>query len=187
MIDTSTYRNLVHKTIQPYRNKGIDYEELYGIGIVGLQEAAVKHDPTRGALGTIAPLYIRSNVRDALLKNKVYFNTYARATNIDIDSGTYLDTGLPASLSPTERSSLSTPEEQSPENIVLALLDGEKVKTAVDKLKDTRKYVILERYFNEGLASQRTTIAKAMGISQQRVAEIEQQALRDLKQLLGLS
>lgn len=186
MIDTSTYKGLVHKVAKRYKNCGIEYEELVGMGFVGLQIAAHKHDPKRGALGTIAPFYIKNEICTAIRKNKVYFNTYAGATAMDVGTGCHIESEVPVELSDYEKENISTPEYASPESLTFSKLDGKKVKSAVDKLKDNRKRVILQIYFNAGLASKRSEIAREMGISRQRVAEIEQQALRDLKQLLGL-
>ncbi len=186
MINIATYTGLVHKVARRYTGMGIEYEELIGMGLVGLQEAAVKHNSAKGALGTIAPYYIKAQITNAIRKNKVYFNTYAQGLAMDIDTGRYYESDLPVDLSDNDRESITTPDYESPENLAFNQIDGEKVKSAVDRLSDRRKQVILERYFNEGLAKSRHTVAKEMGISHQRVAEIEKTALRDLRKILGI-
>lgn len=55
---------LVHHFVKPYRGRGIDDEELYGTGLIGLIEAVDTFDPSKGALSTHAAFRIRKRINE---------------------------------------------------------------------------------------------------------------------------
>lgn len=60
---------LVHLVCKKYRNSGIEYDELYSIGCVGLVEACKRYDATRSALSTYAMAMINGHILRYLRDN----------------------------------------------------------------------------------------------------------------------
>ncbi len=163
MIDTSTYMNLAYKIAHKYDGRGIARDELFGAALIGLQEAANKWDKTRGVFATCVHLYVKAAITDLFKKQSTKFNLY-QGYGADITEMEYAD-------------------DVADPNLALDLVT---IKKKIRLLKNNRQNVILRRYYGGAELVPRQTIAKEMGISYQRVAEIEETALRDLRKILGV-
>lgn len=183
-INIQDYMPLVKSFIYKYRGKGIADDELVGLGIDGLQAALSVFDPDRGAFATIARLYIKEKIVAQFIKNKTYFNTYAQGVLFDLDTCRWNDGNGLVDLSEADTISLSSTLE-CPEESTISKLDTEKLRQAIELLIPTRKNIILQRFFYEGdKPPTRQALGKELGLSHQRISEIEEQAIRDLRKIL---
>jgi RNA polymerase primary sigma factor len=58
---------LVHTAAQPYRGRGVPYDDLVQEGILGLMQAVERFDPSRGVkFSTYAGWWIRGALIDAV-------------------------------------------------------------------------------------------------------------------------
>ena len=62
---------LVFKFAEKYRNRGLDIEDLHQEGMRGLIDAAIQHDPKRGAFTTCAYVWIKRAFIRATRENKM--------------------------------------------------------------------------------------------------------------------
>ncbi|MFI1535764.1 sigma-70 family RNA polymerase sigma factor [Streptomyces anandii] len=60
-------QRLVHSLIRPYLDQGLDYEDLFQVGVLGLMRAARKFDPAKGyKFSTYATWWVRQQVTRAI-------------------------------------------------------------------------------------------------------------------------
>ncbi|MFF7982033.1 sigma-70 family RNA polymerase sigma factor [Streptomyces sp. NPDC007901] len=60
-------QRLVHSLIRPYLEQGLDYEDLFQVGVLGLMRAACKFDPAMGnKFSTYATWWVRQQITRAI-------------------------------------------------------------------------------------------------------------------------
>ncbi|MEV5850290.1 sigma-70 family RNA polymerase sigma factor [Streptomyces sp. NPDC051985] len=60
-------QRLVHSLIRPYLEQGLDYEDLFQVGVLGLMRAARKFDPAKGyKFSTYATWWVRQQITRAI-------------------------------------------------------------------------------------------------------------------------
>ncbi|HKQ63161.1 MAG TPA: RNA polymerase sigma factor RpoD/SigA [Candidatus Polarisedimenticolaceae bacterium] len=178
----------VVKVAKQYRGLGVPFEDLINEGNVGLVEAARRFDPTRGTrFVTCAVWWIRKAIlgaideRAALVPVPVYQRRHggsdrARVVELDAPSGAERETRR---VEP-----LRAPEE-SAEQALIERESRDLLDTALAGLGERERAVLSLRF---GLDGNRPHVLEELGarlgVSRERVRQIEAQALRRLKRFL---
>lgn len=143
--------------------RGVETGDLVQVGAIALIGAVEKHDPSRGALGMFAGLCIRSAMRGAI----------ARARDEGSGTGGLDEVGMdlpdPRAVGPLE-----------------ALCEADLVRGAVSRLAGGQRAVVELRHGLDGGGSRtQSEVADLLGVTRQRVGQVEGQALGKLRALLG--
>lgn len=187
-VNTADYIHYGYKIASTYSNRGIPTDELQGLAMIALQEAALTYDPARATFATWARWHIRSKITNKFNCDKNKFNLYNRAAEFNVADLTYYSNNAPVDLSASEFETLTG--DTSIEHLVLHKLDSEKLGKslvqALDLLTPKQKYVIIERFYSntDNLVGYKQ-IAAALGISHQAVESLERTALKNLRKILA--
>jgi len=157
---------LVIWVAKKYRTPRLDFADLVQAGTVGLLKTIERFDPKRGVkLGTYATWGIRNAVRRA---RRAEMKHLARR-----DDGDVLKT------IPDDRAGM-------PEDSLFGEIDREQVRRLLDGIGQRAATVLRLAYGvgGEGPLA-RAEIAGRLGVTAERVRQIEQRALRRMKKLLG--
>lgn len=164
MIDVTKHLRLVWKIIRKYGYKppaGMDEDDLFQIGCIGLIKAAEKFDPARGCeFSTLASRWIRSEL------SNLYQGVNAEkriAVTIDIDTKMKGTSATLSNIIPDE-------SLMDPDDVVYA-------KETVAML--TKKEPVIIPLLMKGY--RKVEIAKIMGLSQERIG----QRVRKLRRVVG--
>lgn len=204
------HQGLVHSLANRFRGRGIEYEELYSAGCMGLLKAAKGFDESRGLqfstyavpviLGEIKRLFrdggtvkvSRSlkelslkcvRLRDELQKNGVEPRISEIAEKLGVEQCDVAE-ALAVSLPPL---SLTSENDDGSEYDLPAppeqakITDKIALKQCLDRLLPEERQIIFLRYW-EGKTQ--CEIGKLLGMSQVQVSRTEKQILRKLRQLL---
>lgn len=204
---------LVHSCCQRFKNNGIEYEDLYQVGCVGLIKAADNFDDSLGysfstyavpvILGEIkrlfrdtGPIKISRSLKELSYKTvraKEKFcmkqgrepsvSELAQELNVTAEEIAEAICAGQSVLSMTYESDdgeaqLEIPAKDESEN----LLERISIETALDKLQDNDKKIIILRYYRQ--KTQRET-ADTLGMTQVQVSRRERVILTQLKKLLA--
>lgn len=155
--------------IRKYKNKGIPYSTLLSEAMIASVRAEEAYDPSLGfEFSTFASKYIRAAICEQFRRQSIRINL-REASEIDNSEDFY--------------SILSAGSE----NQTHKMLDKErrlnKIRKLVSKLDDRRKYIMTERFLKDD-QTPRTTIAKKLGVSFQRVAELEKIIIKQFRKEL---
>lgn len=201
---------LVRSCVKRFLQKGIDFEELYAAGCLGLVKAAKGFDEERGflfstyavpvILGEIKRLFrdggsikASRSLKELSLKAKKIADEYQKengetikvstlSIQLGIDEFTAAE-ALSLSLSPL---SLSPDDENAPPEIPVdsgeeEITDRLSLEEAMKQLSKEEKELITLRYFGEKTQSQ---TAKALGTTQVQISRKEKKILLKMRALL---
>ena len=155
-----------------YRTQGIDFLDLIQAGNLGLIGAAGRFDVRKGCrLTTYAKREIRARVQRARHAEMKHWARRAVASD-DPDDGDMLK------MIPDTRAGM-------PEDAVFGEIDREQVRRLLDDIGRRAAAVLRQRFGFDGEQGRtREQIAGSLGVTPERVRQIEQRALRRMKKLL---
>ena len=170
-----------------FRNSGVEIDELQSASVMGLCEAAILYDESKGVLfKTFAYAYCVKYIHKAITDCTMPMTVPERWRNdvemlhldlsfeafgsADADDGTDADRLLYAVAEPTQDEVMVKDEDCS----ILR-------KLMADVLTDKEQRVISLRYGLTDDALSREEVAKVMGISKERVRQTERHALGKLR------
>ena len=161
---------LVNYFINKYYHWIKGNEDMYQLGCLGLVKAAQKWNPGRGAFSHFAGLMIRREINQAIQ----YSNRQMRKADEPVASLDFrFDEG-------TALSSVISTGEELEEDITL--------KVTLEKLLNSinlRYKQVIEMLYFEGLPNKE--VARILGVSDQRIRQIESLALKKMKYFLDLN
>ena len=202
--------NLVHSCAHRFRGKGVEYDELYSAGCVGLVKAADKFDPSLGyrfstyavpvILGEIRQLFrdggtvkLSRSLKELSMKAKAvcerYQNEYGEdipisklSSELGVDEYTAAQ-ALNASLSVL---SLSGDSDDGGIDIPVpsaeeSLTDRLSLRQVIATLSESDRGLITMRYFKHKTQSE---TAKALGTTQAQISRREKKILLRMRAML---
>ena len=202
--------NLVHSCAHRFRGKGVEYDELYSAGCVGLVKAADKFDPSLGyrfstyavpvILGEIRQLFrdggtvkLSRSLKELSMKAKAvcerYQNEYGEdipisklSSELGVDEYTAAQ-ALNASLSVL---SLSGDSDDGGIDIPVpsaeeSLTDRLSLRQVIATLSESDRGLITMRYFKHKTQSE---TAKALGTTQVQISRREKKILLRMRAML---
>ena len=155
-----------------YWTRGIDFLDLIQAGNLGLIGAAGRFDVRKGCrLVTYAKREIQGRVQRARHAEMKHMTRRAVASD-DPDDGDMLET-------------IRDDRAGMPEEYVFGQIDRETVRRLVDDIGGRAATVLRQRFGFDGERGRtREQIAGRLGVTAERVRQIEQRALRRMKKLL---
>lgn len=201
---------LVHACAQRYKGKGIDYDDLFQAGCVGLVKAADGFDESRGLkfstyavpviLGEIRRLFrdggtvkVSRSLKELSLKAKKEQDLFARshgrepsihelAQIMGVDYGLLVE-AICASAPPL---SLTHEEDNTEFDLPVdspeeALADSIALKQLLERLDGRDRQLIILRYFK---GQTQTKVAEQLGMTQVQVSRREKKILLSLREKL---
>ena len=155
-----------------YWTRGIDFLDLIQAGNLGLIGAAGRFDVRKGCrLVTYAKREIQGRVQRARHAEMKHMTRRAVASD-DPDDGDMLET-------------IRDDRAGMPEEYVFGQIDRETVRRLVDDIGGRAATVLRQRFGFDGERGRtREQIAGRLGVTPERVRQIEQRALRRMKKLL---
>ncbi|TAN63703.1 sigma-70 family RNA polymerase sigma factor [bacterium] len=201
---TSNLRYVV-KIALDFRNYGCKLADLIQEGNIGLMHAVKKFNPHKGfRLITYASWWIKASMQDFILKSKGLVRRGAKAlkkklfyksdpkTPAGDDISAYNDLSLntPAGDGSATHMELLTDIRPSQEDVVAELQESIETKrtitTALKRLSSNERYVIERRVMTDEPESLQG-LGDKLGITRERVRQIETNALKKLKTSLALT
>jgi len=174
---------------------GIDFDDLFQVGVIGLIKALENYNEDKGKFSTYAYIRIRGEILDFLKQQNIYPNTekdyitVERAEPED-EELPYTKTGLVLSLNKViseEDDSISlidtlvsnskTPEEEYALKEMI-----EKISYVIENhLDENERKVIYYLYFEE---KEPKEIQEILGVSLGRISQIKSKALEKIKKIM---
>ncbi len=190
----------VVKVALEFKSYGVALKDMIQEGNIGLMHAVKKFDPTRGTrLITYAVWWIKSHIQDYILKTKGLVKRGSRAIKKalfykGLPSGEEAtqplnDFSLDTPLADGETTHLELMADSKPTHAELieeadhAIAVKQDVGAALKVLNDNERLVITERIMTEEPKSLQA-IGTTLGISRERVRQIEASAKKKLKGVL---
>ena len=207
----SSNLRLVSSLSSRFIGRGIEYDDLFSAGCVGLVKAAKGFDDTRGVMfstyavpvilgeikrlfrdggdvkisRSIKELYIKAvKIKDKLeneLSREVTVKEIADEMKLTAEEITEAFCACRATVSLTVSDDDGEKELDVADNIDEKLTEKINIKMAIDKLDEREQKIIKFRYF--GALTQSET-AKKLSMSQVQVSRAEKKALKKLKNIL---
>ena len=181
---------LVHSLANRFRGRGIEYEELFSAGSVGLVKAYDNFDESRGLcfstyavpviLGEIRRLFRDGGAVKMSRSLKELSLKAARARDELSKNGTEPTINELADylgVSPEDAGEYDLPEESGES----ALIDKLALRQCLSELPEEDQRLIILRYFRDQTQSQ---AAAVLGMSQVQVSRRERKILEELRALL---
>lgn len=200
---------LVHKLANRFRGRGIDYDELYSAGCVGLVKACDRFEPERGLcfstyavpviLGEIRRLFrdggsvkiSRSlkelSVKAARVREQLSANGEPRISDIAEALGVAPEEAAEALCAGIPPVSLNTGGEEGEELLVPqssgedALIDRLALRQCLSGLSGEDRDIIIQRYFR---GRTQCETAQLLGLTQVMVSRRERKILQSLREQL---
>ncbi len=200
---------LVHKLANRFRGKGIDYEELFSAGCVGLVKACDRFEPERGLcfstyavpviLGEIRRLFrdggsvkiSRSlkelTIKAARVREQLSANGEPRISDIAEALGVTPEQAAEALCAGIPPISLNSGGEEGEELLVPqssgedTLIDRLALRQCLSSLPEEDRDIIIQRYFR---GKTQCETAQLLGITQVMVSRRERKILQSLREQL---
>lgn len=200
---------LVHKLANRFRGRGVEYEELYSAGCVGLIKACDRFEPERGLcfstyavpviLGEIRRLFrdggsvkiSRSlkelSVKAARVREQLSANGEPRISDIAEALGVTPEEAAEALCAGIPPVSLNTGGEEGEELLVPqssgeeVLIDRLALRQCLSGLSEEDKNIIIQRYFR---GRTQCETAQLLGLTQVMVSRRERKILQSLREQL---
>ena len=172
---------LVHKLANRFRGRGVEYEELYAAGCVGLVKAVDRFEPERGlCFSTYAVKAAR--VRDQLSANgEPRISDIAQALGVTPEEAAEaLCAGIPpVSLDHggEDGEPLPVPSASGED----ALIDRLALRQCLSELSGEDREILMLRYFRRKTQSE---TAQILGMTQVMVSRRERKLLKELREQL---
>lgn len=202
---------LVHSIANRFRNRGIDYDDLYQAGCVGLIKAADNFDETKGfAFSTYAVPVIMGEIKRLFrddgtikvsrslkekslkvqkIKEKFLSNNFREPTINELAELSEIEvcelSEVLSILTPVQ--SLSVFYDDGEDNFDIPddrgdeIIERMSIAEATDKLDETEKRLVKLRYYD---GKTQTETAKMLGVSQVQVSRKEKRILLKLRELM---
>ncbi len=200
---------LVHKLANRFRGRGIDYEELYSAGCVGLVKAVDRFEPERGLcfstyavpviLGEIRRLFRDGgsvkisrglkelSVKAARIREQLSSEGEPRVSDIAAALGVSPEEAAEALCAAVPPVSLNSGGEEGGELPVPcgsgeeALIDRLALRQCLSKLSGEDRDIIIQRYFR---GKTQCETAQLLGLSQVMVSRRERKILQSMREQL---
>lgn len=200
---------LVHKLANRFRGRGIDYEELYSAGCVGLVKACDRFEPERGLcfstyavpviLGEIRRLFRDGgsvkisrglkelSVKAAHERDRLSANGEPRISDIAQALGVSVEDAAEALCAAVPPVSLNTGGEDGEELSVPQssgeeqLIDRLALRQCLSELSGEDRDIIIQRYFR---GKTQCETARLLGMTQVMVSRRERRILQSLREQL---
>ncbi|MBE6719505.1 MAG: sigma-70 family RNA polymerase sigma factor [Ruminococcaceae bacterium] len=202
---------LVHSIANRFRNRGIDYDDLYQAGCVGLIKAADNFDETKGfAFSTYAVPVIMGEIKRLFrddgtikvsrslkekslkvqkIKEKFLSNNFREPTINELAELSEIEvcelSEVLSILTPVQ--SLSVFYDDGEDNLDIPddrgdeIIERMSIAEATDKLDESEKRLVKLRYYD---GKTQTETAKMLGVSQVQVSRKEKRILLKLRELM---
>lgn len=157
------------------------YEDCVQAALVGLARAIKTYDPTRAKLTTYARLHIWAALQELLMSRGVITTPRGgvKSQQIWLDkTRKQVEAAQQRCVSDTELLPLPSRE---PDHVKM-LADRDSVQFALGELPERLRVLIRKRYL-EGATHQQ--VGAVLGVSRNRVAQLEKRALRLMRESLG--
>ena len=178
---------LVLKVANDYKWFGMDFEDIVSSGTIGLLKAIEMFDPERGGFSACASIYINKYIRMALDSYRgIHTKRYNRMTREERSSLVMESLNEKVGDGNTEFADSLASDEVSPSEAVEKASSIDAVRDAIDNALDSREqFIIRSRYGldGNGVLTLRE-IAEKLGMTHERVRQIEVSALTKLRERL---
>ena len=178
---------LVMKIANDYRRFGMDFEDIVSSGTIGLLKAIEMFDPEKGWFSACASAYINKFIRMALDSYRgIHTKRYDRMTQEERSSLVMESLNEKVGDGDTEFADSLASDEVSPSEAVEKASSIDAVRDAIDNALDSREqYIVRARYGldGNGVLTLRE-IAEKLGMTHERVRQIEVSALTKLRERL---
>jgi len=153
----------------------IPYDELYQIGYMGYLKAQKNYDPTFGKMTlNYASIYIYQEIISALKKEYKYINNTAKP---EINLGGNKEDQIKDSTAWLENQPDPNPQ---PKDIKI---DIEKIQKVLPKLS-LKDQEYIEMFYLSSNPKRLVDVAKERGVSKQRIHQIKERSLKNLRKLI---
>ena len=178
---------LVLKVANDYKWFGMDFEDIVSSGTIGLLKAIDKFDPEKGAFSACASAYINKYIKMALDSCRgIHAKRYDRMTQEERSSCIVESLNDKVGDGDTEFADSLASDEMSPSEVVEKASSIKAMHDAIDSALDSREqFIIRSRYGldGNGVLTLRE-IAERLGMTHERVRQIEVSALAKLRERL---
>ena len=178
---------LVLKVANDYKWFGMDFEDIVSSGTIGLLKAIDKFDPEKGTFSACASAYINKYIRMALDSYRgIHTKRYDRMTQEERSSCIVESLNEKVGDGETEFAESLASDEASPSEAVEKASSIKAMHDAIDNALDSREqFIIRSRYGldGNGVLTLRE-IAEKLGMTHERVRQIEVSALTKLRERL---
>lgn len=186
------HQPLVMSMASKYARAAIPMEDLVQEGSIGLLHAAKKFEPEQGfRFSTYAQWWVRAQLQDAVFRGstnvmpplhrdskRAFMRGHKPIQEVSIDAPMSEDGATFADILPCQ--------EPLPDEIAESSIDGERrsawLRSALGRLNAREKTIIEARYLMEE-GSTLDVLGSLLGISKERVRQLEQRALGRLRTL----
>ena len=154
--------NLIYLVMKRFRNRGVDREDLFQIGAVGLTKAAQRFDESKGfAFSTYAGM----SKQDIIIAMEADKNTSSIENESVLD---YLDNKMSAEAS-------DKPSETD------KVINHIAMQQALNSLDDSERRLIMLRYMQDKTQKQ---VAEVLGRNQVAISRMEKNTLAKLRRAM---
>ena len=178
---------LVLKIANDYKRYRMDFEDIVSNGTIGLLKAIEMFDPEKGAFPQYASAWINKYIRMALDSYRgIHTKRYDRMTREERSSLVMESLNEKVGDGDTEFADSLASDEVSPSEAVEKASSIDAVRDAIDNALDSREqFIIRSRYGldGNGVLTLRE-IAEGLGMTHERVRQIEVSALAKLRERL---
>ncbi len=178
---------LVMKIANDYKYGRMDFEDIVSSGTIGLLKAIEMFDPEKGAFPQYASAWINKYIRMALDSYRgIHTKRYDRMTEEERSSCVIESLNEKVGDGETEFAESLASDEMSPSEAVEKASSVDAVRDAIDNALDSREqFIIRSRYGldGNGVLTLRE-IADKLGMTHERVRQIEVSALAKLRERL---
>ncbi len=175
MIQIENYLPLVYKTAHRYKNRGIDFDELVGLGTDGLYHALKKFDYKQPSFGSYAEYWIRGYICENFRKKSRHYTLGESLLNEEELEDRLIQA----------KQSLTCDSIICPEQAAIITNRNDLLYKHLAKLSTREIKILRERYLtHEDDVKSYKDLAKDFGVSFQRIQQIENRALEKLRQSL---
>ena len=178
---------LVLKVANDYKWFGMDFEDVVSNGTIGLLKAIDKFDPEKGGFSACASAYINKYIKMGFDSYRgIHTKRYDRMTEEERSSCVIESLNEKVGDGETEFAESLASDEMSPSEAVEKASSVDAVRDAIDNALDSREqFIIRSRYGldGNGVLTLRE-IAERLGMTHERVRQIEVSALTKLRERL---
>ena len=178
---------LVMKIANDYRRFGMDFEDIVSSGTIGLLKAIEMFDPEKGGFSACASIYINKYIKMGFDQCRaIHSKRYDRMTAEERSASVVDSLNEKIGDGETEFAESLASDEVSPSEAVEKASSIDAVRDAINNVLDAREqFIIRSRYGLDGLQELTLReIADKLGMTHERVRQIEVSALAKLRERL---
>ena len=178
---------LVVKIANDYKRFGMSLEDVVSNGVIGLLKAIDNFDPEKGGFSACASIYINKYIKMGFDQCRaIHTKRYDRMTSEERSVSVAESLNEKIGNGDTEFADSLVSDEVSPSEAVEKASSIDAVRDAIDNALDSREqYIVRARYGldGNGVLTLRE-IAEKLGMTHERVRQIEVSALTKLRERL---